>query len=170
MTSDFEKIGPEEVVDNAFKLIGTDWMLITAGTLEHYNTMTASWGGFGILWGKNVCFCVVRPQRYTYEFMESQESFTLTFFDKEYHQALAYCGAHSGRDVDKAEKTGLIPMEGNSGVVSFEQARLVIECRKIYYQDLDPSHFIDVGINENYPNKDYHRMYVGEIVNCYRKS
>lgn len=169
MISNFEKINPESIQDNTFKLIGSDWMLITAGSLDHYNTMTASWGGFGVLWGRNVCFCVVRPQRYTYEFMESEKTFTLTFFEDENHKALAYCGAHSGRDVDKAEKTGLTAIESNTGMVTFQEARLVIECKKIYHQDLDPSHFIDKEIDKNYPNKDYHRMYIGEIMNCYIK-
>lgn len=165
----FEKISPQSIEDNTFKLIGTDWMLITAGTMEHYNTMTASWGGLGILWGKNVAFCVVRPQRYTYEFMESEKTFTLSFFDQDYHQALAFCGAHSGRDLNKAEKTGLTALEIQSGNVTFKEARLVIECNKLYYHDLDPSHFIDVEIDKNYPNKDYHRMYIGEIINCYKR-
>jgi len=160
-------IGPEGITDNVFKLIGSEWMLITAGPPEAHNTMTASWGGFGVLWSKNICWCVIRPVRYTYEFMEKAESFTLSFFDEKHRGALEFCGSHSGRDVDKAATTGLTPIAGTlPGTTRFAEARLVIECRKIYFQDLDPTHFLDASIDGNYPNKDYHRMYVGEVVNC----
>jgi len=169
MTDKFQNIKPEQITDNAFKLIGTDWMLITAGTKEKFNTMTASWGGLGILWGKKIAFCVVRPQRYTYEFIESSKNFTLSFFNDEYREALNLCGKKSGRDIDKAVEAGITPIELSQGAVSFEEARLVLECRKLYFQDIDPNHFIDLDLDKNYPNKDYHRMYVGEIVNCYLK-
>jgi len=169
MAKEFVEIKPEQITDNTFKLIGSDWMLITAGTLDAYNTMTASWGGFGVLWNKNVCFCFVRPTRHTYGFMEKADTFTLTFFDEEYRDALKFCGAYSGRDVDKAAKTGLTPVQGSSGSVYFNEARMVIECRKLYYQDIDPANFIDPSIDKNYSLKDYHRMYVGEIVKCLQK-
>ncbi|HHV99230.1 MAG TPA: flavin reductase family protein [Clostridiaceae bacterium] len=170
MAEKFVEIKPEQITDNTFKLIGSDWMLVTAGTLGSYNTMTASWGGFGVLWNKNVCFCVVRPSRYTYGFMEKADTFTLAFFDDNYRKALAFCGSHSGRDVDKAAKTGLTPVESGNGSVYFDEARLVLECRKLYFQDLNPANFIDMGIDkEYYPEKDYHRMYVGEVIRCLQK-
>lgn len=170
MENKFKAIKPEEIKDNTFKIIGDDWMLVTAGTLEKYNTMTASWGGFGILWGKPVCFCVVRPQRYTYNFMEDSDSFTLSFFEDSYRKMLEFCGSKSGRDIDKAAATGITPVQDAPGKVYFNEARLVIECKKIYFQDLNPDNFIDPGIHNNYPNKDYHRMYIGEVTRCLIKA
>lgn len=167
MTDKFQNIKPEQITDNTFKLIGNDWMLITAGTKEKFNTMTASWGGLGILWGKKVAFCVIRPQRYTYEFVENSSTFTLSFFSHEYRDALNLCGKKSGRDIDKAKQAGITPIELEQGGISFGEARLVLECRKLYYHDLAPENFLDTDLDKNYPNKDYHRMYVGEIVNCY---
>lgn len=170
MEDTFRKIDPAEINDNTFKLIGSNWMLITAGPADAYNTMTASWGGFGILWGKSICWCVIRPQRYTYEFMEKAENFTLSFFGEEYRKALEICGTKSGRDIDKAAATGLTPVSGEApGTTSFKEARMILECRKIYFQDIDPEHFLDPSIDKNYPQKDYHRMYIGEVVNCWVK-
>lgn len=163
------EIRPELITDNTFKLIGADWMLLTAGTPASYNTMTASWGGFGILWNKNICFCVVRPSRYTFNFIDKADTFTLSFFEDKYRDALQFCGSHSGKDVDKAAKTGLSPVESDRDTVYFSEARMVIECRKLYFQDIDPKNFIDSSLDKNYPQKDYHRMYIGEIVKCLRR-
>lgn len=165
----FEEFNADELSENPFRLIGSDWMLITAGTPESFNTMTASWGGMGILWGKKVAFCVIRPQRHTYGFMEKAEHFTLSFFDERYRDALLFCGTHSGRDTDKVSETGLIPVAGDDDTVYFEEARLVLVCRKIYHHDIDPSRFLDPALEENYPEKDYHRMYIGELTGCLRK-
>jgi flavin reductase (DIM6/NTAB) family NADH-FMN oxidoreductase RutF len=162
----FKEIKPEQLTDNVFRLVGSDWMLVTAGTSGDFNTMTASWGGFGVLWHKKICFCTIRPQRYTYGFMERSDYFTLSFFEKQYRETLLFMGTHSGRDVDKIAETGLTPLESSYGSVYFEEARLVIECRKIYYHDLVPENFLDEKIHDNYPGKDYHRLYIGEIVNC----
>jgi flavin reductase (DIM6/NTAB) family NADH-FMN oxidoreductase RutF len=166
MSDVFREINPKDVSDNVFKLIGDDWMLITAGISKDYNTMTASWGGLGILWGSPVSYCFIRPQRYTYNFIEKNETYTLSFFDEKYRKALQYCGAHSGRDVDKAEATGLTVVEGEDNTVYFEEARLVLVCRKLYYQDLNPENFLDPSIDKNYLKKDYHRMYIGKIIKC----
>jgi len=157
---------PTKLTDNVFSLIGHDWMLITAGNRNGFNTMTASWGGMGVIWGRNVCFCVVRPGRHTFGFMESADRFTLSFFDDRFREALTYCGSHSGRDVDKVKETRLNPVfDGDS--IFFAEARLVLCCRKLYFQDIDPSHFIDPAFDAtHYPLKDYHRMYVGEITTC----
>jgi len=157
------------IKDNAFKLIANDWMLITAGNMESFNTMTANWGAFGELWHKKVCFCFVRPTRYTYEFMEREDVFTLSFFDETYRKALDYCGSHSGKDVDKMAETGLTPVANESGGIYFEEARIVLVCRTIYTHDISPAHFLDPKINEAYPKKDYHRMYVGEVIRCLMK-
>ncbi len=164
--SAFVPIKPEDIRDNVFKLIGSDWMLITAGTRDFFNMMTASWGGLGVLWNKNIAICFIRPQRYTYDFMERSEHFTLSFFGEAYREALNLCGSKSGRQVDKAAATGLTAVVGETGAVYFAEARLVLECRKIYFQDLDPTHFLDLSIHKNYPSRDYHRMYLGEIVRC----
>ncbi|WP_368294412.1 flavin reductase family protein [Dehalobacter sp. TBBPA1] len=170
MNNEFKLVEPEQLTDNSFKLVGKDWMLITAGNIEKYNMMTASWGGFGVLWNKKVCFCFVRPSRYTYQFMEENDTFTLSFFEEDYRKALSFCGANSGRDVDKAAATGITPVESPFGSVYFKEARLVMECKKLYYQDLDPSHFLDPAIESNYKQNDYHRVYVGEIIRCYAKN
>lgn len=161
---------PELIQENAFKLIGSDWMLITAGAVDHFNTMTASWGGFGVIWNKPVVWCVIRPQRYTHEFMESSKHFTLSFFAEEFRDALWVCGTKSGRDCDKVSESGLTPMAGFTPETTvFSEARIIMECRKLYTQDIDPTNFVDSEIDSNYPDKDYHRMYMGEIVRCASK-
>ena len=169
MENEFRTLKPELINNNIFKLIGSDWMLITAGTIEKFNSMTASWGGFGYLWDKNVCICVVRPSRYTFEFIEKTADFTLSFFDEKYREALNFFGTNSGRNVDKMKGTGLTAREGSSGTVHFQEANLYLECRKIYYQDLDPQNFIDPKIGNYYSDRDYHRFYIGEITGCFTK-
>jgi len=164
----FKETRPELLTDNAFKLIGKDWMLITAGTPESFNTMTASWGGLGVLWERKVAFCFIRPTRYTREFVERSQNFTLSFFEERHRKALGFIGSHSGRDTDKIKETGLTPVKEEGGVY-FEEARLVLVCRKIYFQDISPDRFLDPKIEDMYPQKDYHRMYVGEIVKCLQK-
>jgi flavin reductase (DIM6/NTAB) family NADH-FMN oxidoreductase RutF len=159
----FTEIKPVGIPGNPIHLIGQEWMLITAGTPEHLNTMTASWGGMGELWFKPVCFCFVRPQRYTYEFMEKSDAFTLSFFDDKYKPQLNFCGSRSGRETDKVGECGFTVREANNGSAFFEEARLVLECRKLYFQDLDPANFLDEAIMKNYPQDDFHRMYIGEI-------
>jgi len=169
MAGNLRLIDPCLIKENAFKLIGTDWMLVTGGTIKSFNTMTASWGAFGELWSKKICICFVRPVRHTYQFMEQSDFFTLSFFDEEYRDALKFCGTRSGKNVDKVAETGLTPMACESGAVCFSEARLVMECKKIYIHDLDPTHFLDSKIHDEYPDKDYHRMYVGEVVRCHMK-
>lgn len=162
----FRGIAPEELDINPFERIGTDWMLVTAGGPGGWNTMTASWGGLGHLWNRNVCLVFVRPQRLTWEFMESSGLFTISFFDESRRAALEFCGSHSGRIVDKALETGLVPFEPHPGCVSFEQAELVLAARKIYSQDIKGGRFLDESVLELYPASDFHRMYVGEIVSA----
>jgi flavin reductase (DIM6/NTAB) family NADH-FMN oxidoreductase RutF len=169
MESKLTKISPEDLKGNVFELIGKSWMLITAGKLDSYNTMTASWGAMGVLWNKNVCFCFIRPGRHTRSFVEKNGIFTLSFFEEDFRDALNVCGTISGRDTDKAKEAGITPLKSPSGSVCFNEARLVIECKKIYFQDIDSKNFIDSGISGNYPKTDYHRMYVGEIIGCYVK-
>jgi len=161
----FKETRPEQMADNPFKLIGTDWMLITAGTPDAFNTMTASWGGLGVLWERKVATCYVRPTRFTFEFVERSSYFTLSFFEEQYRKALTYCGTHSGRNSDKIREAGLTPVK-EKGLIYFQEARLVLACRKMYAQDIDPGRFLDPTINDMYPQKDYHRMYIGEIEKC----
>lgn len=161
----FHEMAAGDLTDNVFKLVGTDWMLVTAGEPADFNTMTASWGGMGILWGLHVAFAFVRPQRYTFGFMESASHFTLSFFDEAYRDVLNYCGTHSGRDVDKMAETGLTPVEAGGAGVVFKEARLALVCRKLYAQDLAAEAFVDKQVMEKvYAARDFHRMYVGEIV------
>ena len=155
----------ELLEEKPFRLIGSDWMLITEGSRERFNTMTASWGGLGVLWERRVAFCFIRPVRYTYEFVEQYGGFSLSFFSGEYRKALQFCGSHSGRDTDKIRETGLTPVHAD-GFVYFAEAPLVLHCRKLYTQDLRPDRFLDDSLDRLYPQKDYHRMYVGEIVRC----
>lgn len=164
---DLQKIEPQDINQNPFKLIDDDWFLLSAGDLHAFNTMTASWGGVGILWNKPVVFCFVRPQRYTYKFMESNYLFTMSFFDESHRDALSLCGKVSGRQTDKMKATGLKPFESPHGSIFYEQSKLMLECRKLYFSDIIPEHFIVEAINKNYPKKDYHRMYIGEIISSF---
>lgn len=158
-----------EIKESAAALFDEKWTLITAGTKDNYNTMTASWGGIGELWNKDVCFIFIRPQRYTFEFTEKEDYFTLSFFSEEYRKALAFCGRNSGRDCDKAKETGLSPIYFDEST-GFEESEITVLCKKLYYQDISPEGLIDKSIDSTcYPEKDYHRMYVGEIVKVFVK-
>ena len=157
-----KEIKATEISENMIQMIKDDWMLIGAGD-NRFNMMTASWGMFGNLWNKPVMNVYVRPQRYTYEFMENHDTFSCSFFDEGYREALRLCGTRSGRDIDKAKECGLnVSFVENAPI--FEQAKCTVICRKIAVYDLDPSQFLDERIDENYPKKDYHRVYTGEII------
>lgn len=162
----FISIEPETITDNTFKLIGKDWMLITSGATDNCNTMTASWGGFGVMWFKPVVFVVVRPQRHTFSFLEKNDSFTLSFFDESKRDILQFCGTNSGKDVDKIQKTGLTKFASKNGAVFFEEARLLLECKKIYSDDFKKQNFIDKSPLEKYSDDDFHRLYIAEITDC----
>ncbi len=165
----FKKIFTEEIQDNVFKLIGKDWMLVTSGTPDNYNMMTASWGAAGILWRKPIAITFVRPQRHTFGFLEKQSYFTLSFFPEEQKELLNLCGTTSGRDLNKMNIDGLNAVETPSGSLAFEEARLVLECRKIYFDDIKPEFFQVFDIEKIYPAKDYHRFYIGEIIQAWEK-
>ncbi len=163
----FKKIDPKALDKNVFSMVGDQWMLITAGTPERCNTMTASWGGLGILWNKCVATCYIRPQRYTKEFVDREEYFTLAFFGEEHRKALALCGSKSGREVDKAAECGFTVAAGAGNAPYFEQAELVLVCRKLFRQAMDEDCFLDKSlIEKHYPGGDFHVTYVGEIVEC----
>lgn len=149
--------------DNLFSRINKDWMLVTAGNQEKCNTMTASWGGAGILWNKPVSFIFIRPQRYTLSFIEREPYYSLAFFGDGFRPALNFCGIKSGRDFDKWKETGLTPAFDLAPYP--EEAEAVLVCRKLYRQDMAEDSFLDKGLfAANYPNKDLHRVFVGEIV------
>ena len=159
---------------NPMGMIGHEWMLITAGNEENgYNTMTASWGHLGSIWGRKgkgdlpTAVIYVRPQRYTKAFVDREELFTLTVFGPEYREALAYLGSHSGRDGDKVAVAGLTPvfMDGTTG---FAEAKLTLVCRKLYHAPLQEEGFVDQEILDvSYPARDLHEVYIGEIIKAY---
>jgi len=167
-----KEISFEELQMNPMTMIGREWMLITAGNEERgYNTMTAAWGHLGAIWdlpgrkGHLPTACVyIRPQRYTKEFVDREETFSLCVFDESWKKQLAYLGTVSGRDENKIEKAGLTPVFGD-GTTWFEEAKLVLVCRKLYQQELKEEGFVDRELVErNYPGRDFHTMYIGEIV------
>jgi flavin reductase (DIM6/NTAB) family NADH-FMN oxidoreductase RutF len=161
------RINIKSLPDNLFKLLDNDWMLVTAGNLDSYNTMTASWGSFGILWNKPIANCFIRPSRYTLEFINKSDFFTLSFFEHKYHDALNYCGSHSGKNTDKALHTGLTPVVSEHGSIYFSQARIVLECKKLYVDKLNPDNFVQTSlIKDIYPQHDFHHIFIGEIKNC----
>jgi flavin reductase (DIM6/NTAB) family NADH-FMN oxidoreductase RutF len=138
-------------------------MLITAKNNDKVNTMTASWGGFGVMWNKNVAHIVLRPQRYTKEFVDNSDNFSLTFFDEKFKKQLGYLGKVSGRDEDKISKANLTTQYLDD-TPYFEEGNIVIKCKKLYAQDFKPECFVESDLAEKiYPDKDYHKLYFGEI-------
>jgi flavin reductase (DIM6/NTAB) family NADH-FMN oxidoreductase RutF len=166
----FEKIDPRDLDGNVFRRIGDQWMLVTAGNRTGCNTMTASWGGLGILWGAPVATAYVRPQRYTKEFMDREKTFSLSFYGEEYRKALSLCGSKSGREVDKVKECNFTVEYGVGDTPYFAQAELVLICEKQYADELKPEKFIDIAAMEkNYPARDFHTMYIGKIVETLKK-
>ena len=165
----FQTMDPKALTENVFSLIGDKWMLITAGTAQSCNTMTASWGGLGVIWGAPAATCYIRPQRYTKEFVDREEYFTLTFFGEEYRKALALCGSKSGREVDKVKECGFTVKTAACGAPYFEEAELVLVCRKRFAQEMDPAN-IPADVKEKwYHQEDYHTLYIGEIIEVLKK-
>ncbi len=164
------KITPQELNKNPFDLIGKQWAMITTKSADgHVNTMTASWGGVGVLWNKPVTYVFLRPQRYTRELMDASETFSACFLPESYRKELQYCGSHTGREVDKLAICGFEATTlDNTPVLA--QSEIAITCRKLFRQKFDPESFVDPSIDTaNYPNKDYHFFYVGEILGVYQK-
>lgn len=165
---DFKDITTEQLSLNPFKL-KDQWMLITAQKEGKVNTMTASWGGFGVMWGKEVAFVVIRPQRYTKEFVDASESFSLSFFDERYKKDLAYLGRISGRDEDKITRASLTIATHNN-VPYFKEAEMVLIAKKLYAQPMDKKYLLDENIDTKwYPTNDYHIMYIAEITDLFIK-
>lgn len=168
--SNFTEIHVSSLSDNFFTRIGKEWMLITAGNKSSFNTMTASWGGTGFLWNKNIAITFIRPSRYTYDFVDHNEYYTLSFFGGKMKEELTFCGRNSGRDVDKIKETGLVPVFDEKAPY-FEQADLVIVCKKLYKQPMNRESFIDKELAESiYPDGAYHHTFIGEIVKVLKKA
>lgn len=145
-----------------------EWALLTVGNKENFNTMTISWGGLGTLWHKPVVTVYLRPNRYTHEFMENNEYFTISFYDEDYKKDLATLGTKSGRDIDKIALTKLTPEFLKEGT-TFKQSKLTIVCKKLYYQDLDINNIPTDEIDKFYKNEPVHRMFIGEVIDIIDK-
>lgn len=157
----------EQLLVRAHHLWSTQWLLLTAGDFAAgtYNAMTVGWGSFGTMWGKPFAQVVVRPGRHTRAFMDAHATFTLCAFPERCRPALQLLGTRSGRDGDKIAASGLTPVAAlQVAAPAFAEAELVVECRKIYWQDMQAANFLDPGIDKQYPHQDYHRIYFGEIV------
>jgi len=147
------------------------WFLLTCGDIhkKDYNSMTVAWGSFGHIWNIPFAQVVVRHSRYTYQFMEKYDSFTLCSFHEKYRKNLKTLGSKSGRDGDKIAESGLTPMPSKTITApGFAEAGVIIECQKIYWDDMKPAHFLDKGILKYYKNDDYHRIYYGKILSITR--
>lgn len=162
----FKEISAKEIDTNLIKAISEEWMLVAAGNKDKYNMMTASWGFAGEMWGNDCMAAVIRPQRYTLEFINESDYFTLSFYgdNEDIHKI---CGSKSGRDTDKTALTGLTPVFSDS-TVYFEEARLVIICKKQYVQQMREDCFTD---NEplRWYNNDLHYMVIGKIEKVLQK-
>lgn len=165
----FINIDPKELDVNFFKAIDKQWMLITAGDKSGLNTMTASWGGTGVIWNKDVSFAFIRESRYTREFVDSNEYYTLSFFGGNMMKELTFCGRNSGRDTDKLAETGLLPVFDEAAPY-FEQAELVLVCKKLYRSKMSKEGFVDPSYADKfYSDNDWHYAYIGEIVKVLKK-
>jgi flavin reductase (DIM6/NTAB) family NADH-FMN oxidoreductase RutF len=162
-----QPIDPFQVRLPVFQAWDKEWFLLTAGDFGtgRFNMMTVGWGAFGVMWKKPVALVVVRPTRHTFGFMEEFDDFTVCGFGSGQREALEFCGSHSGRDVDKIARCGLKPVASSRvAAPGFDEAELIVECRKIYWDDFDPKRFLAAFIEGNYPLKDYHRVYLGEVL------
>lgn len=163
---DFNKISPAEFQSKPFFMLDKEWALLSAGTQESFNTMTVSWGGMGTIWRKPAVTVYIRPQRYTKEFVEKEDIFTLCFFDESYKKQLGYLGSASGRDEDKVKKSGLTPdFSMGADAPVFKEAKLALICKKMYSQDFKPECFLNKDIIPDcYPDSDFHTMYIAEVI------
>ena len=155
--------GMEKVSINPFTKFAKDWALVTAGTKEKFNSMTIAWGGMGTLWRVPVLQIFIRPNRYTFKFLEENEYFTVSFYDKKYKKALGIMGTKSGKDFDKVQLTGLTPKFLENGI-TYEEATETYVCKKIYMKEMDKSKFPD-KVSDMYKDEPAHYVIFGELVN-----
>ena len=161
------RIPVDEFQTRCHYLWDSRWLVLTAGDLkaERFNMMTVAWGSFGTMWSRPFAQVVVRPTRHTYQFIEEFDTFTLCAFPEACRPLLSLLGSKSGRDIDKVRESGLTPLPSLAAAApGFAEAELIVECRKIYSDDFDPKRFLDPAIEKKYPQKDYHRVYYGEIL------
>ena len=162
------EVNAKELSVDAVDLWFNQWLLLTAGTMDRCNMMTVAWGSIGCMWNRPFAQIVVRPQRHTRKFIDRSDSFTLCAFPKKYRKDLETLGTLSGRDGDKLSKTGLtLKTSKRVAAPSYNEAKFILECRKIYFQDMDPRGFVDKTIQDNYPANDFHRIYFGEILSVF---
>lgn len=161
--SEFKSVNPSDISKNTFDLIGKQWALVTAGDKDALNTMTVSWGGAGIMWGKPVAFTFIRPMRHTFSFLEKGDYFTMSFLPEEYREALKLCGSKSGKDCDKIAEAGLTTLFTDNGVPYFAEAEMVFVCKKMYGQFLNEESVTGGEDVLKWYNEDYHKMYISEI-------
>lgn len=148
---------------NPFEKLDKEWALVTAGTREKFNSMTISWGGFGVLWFKNVVTIYIRPSRYTYEFLKENDYFTISFYDEEYRKDLQIMGSKSGRDEDKLKLTKLTPKVIDDNKITYNEANKTLVCKKLYVQQLDKENTPEEIREKNYKTEEAHYMFIGEI-------
>lgn len=172
MEDNFVSISPKDIKENPIKLFGDDWAVVAAGTKDDFNELTVSWGALGDAWWDNMPIAIifVSATRYTHKYLEENDTFSINVFPSQYRRALAYIGSHSGKNEDKVAATGLKVDFSESGTPVFPEARLIIECRKVYSHDLDRSKFTE-SLMGNYAQKKFqgvvpHTVYFGEIINC----
>lgn len=158
-----KEINPLELKLNVFDEIGKKGFLLASGTELNHNSMTVGWASIGYLWRKPMMFVYVRPQRYTYEFMEKNNFFSVNFFQTHYNDILQLFGTKSGRDIDKMHPQKITPLPFHNKVIYYKEAELVFICKKVYSDDLKPENFVDKTFLNNYPLYDFHRIYYGEI-------
>ena len=160
----FSEIKPTDLRESYVKLIGQDWALLTAEKNGVANTMTISWGQFGVMWGMDVVVVGVRPQRFTKEFVDAASAFSVSFFDSSFKDTLSYLGTVSGRDEPKIEKSGLTLCQMD-GTPAFAEAHTIITAEKVFAQPLLEESFLQTStVNSWYPEKDFHTLYFGRIL------
>lgn len=163
----FRQISADKIPGNIVKLLN-NWTLITSGTAEKTNVMTASWGGLGVFWEKPVAFCFLNPSRYSVQTMDQGETYTISFYTEAYKDAMLYCGNNSGRNTDKIKGSGLTPIKTPSGATAFAEAWMIFECKKIIAQQISPD-AVKTQVPSEWSKNGYHKMYVGEILNVWVK-
>ncbi|BES61933.1 DUF4468 domain-containing protein [Dysgonomonas capnocytophagoides] len=163
----FRQISADKIPGNIVKLLN-NWTLITSGTAEKTNVMTASWGGLGVFWEKPVAFCFLNPSRYSVQTMDQGETYTISFYTEAYKDAMLYCGNNSGRNTDKITGSGLTPIKTPSGATAFAEAWMIFECKKIIAQQISPD-AVKTQVPAEWSKNGYHKMYVGEILNVWVK-
>lgn len=153
----------ERTCKDVLELFSKKWALVSAGKEGDYNTMTIGWGGLGTMWSRPVCSVYVKPIRYTYDYLEKYDYFTVSFYDESYKDDLMILGTKSGRDLDKVALTSLTP-EFIEDSITFKEAVCTIVCKKIYYQDMIREPMLEEVVDKYYKEEEPHRMYIGEVV------